>query len=83
MFYAFRMISNSGITVQDTTDTKEQLKELSSHEMLVTMILNLNVLAYICITIPVLTVFVEHSLSQMKLIKTRLRNCIGDASLNY
>ena len=51
--------------------------------MLVTMFPNLNVLANVCLTIPVSAVSVECSFSQMKLIKTRLRNRIGDAGLNY
>ena len=51
--------------------------------MLVTIFPNLNVLANICLTIPVSTASVERSFSQTKLIKTRLRNNIGNASLNY
>ena len=68
---------------QQVKDTKTQLQELSSHEMLVTMFQNLNVLANICLTIPVSTASVERSFSQMKMIKTRLRNCIGDSNLNH
>ena len=64
-------------------DTKTQLKELSSHEMLATMFPNLSTLANICLTLPVSTASVERSFSQMKMIKTRLRNRIGENSLNH
>jgi len=63
--------------------TKVQLQEISHHEMFVTMFPNLSMLASICLTIPVLTASVERSFSQMKMIKTRLRNCTGDSSLNH
>ena len=59
-----------------------QLKELTSHETLVTMFPNLSTLANICMTLPVSTASVEQSFSQMKMIKTRLRNCMGESSLN-
>ena len=65
------------------SDTKTQLKELTSHEMLVTMFPNLSALANICMSLPVSTASVERSFSQMKMIKTRLRNRIGESSLNH
>ena len=68
---------------QPVNDTKVQLQELSRHEKLVTMFSILNVLAIISLTIPVSTASVEQSFSQMKLIATKLRNCIGDSSLNH
>ena len=34
-------------------------------------------------SLPVSTASVEQSFSQMKMIKTRLRNCIGESSLNH
>ena len=37
----------------------------------------------ICLTIPVGTVSVKRSLSQMKMIKTRLRNRLGDTNLSH
>ena len=53
---------------------KKQLKEMSSETMMVSMLPNLSTLAKICLTIPVSTASVERSFSQMKMIKTRLRN---------
>ena len=64
-------------------NTKTQLKELTSHEMLVTMFPNLSALANICMSLPVSTASVERSFSQMKMIITRLRNRIGESSLNH
>ena len=51
--------------------------------MLKTMFRSLNTLANVCHSIPVGTVSVEWSFLQMKMIKTRLRNCIGETSLSY
>ncbi len=62
-------------------DMKTQLKELASNEMLETMFANLNTLSSICLSIPVGTASVERSFSQMKMIRTRLRNRIGQSSL--
>ena len=62
-----------------------QLKELTSHEMLITMFPNLSTLANICMTLPVTTASVEQSFSQMNMIKARLRNHVhmGESSLNH
>ena len=57
---------------QDTTAS--QLKELVSNDMLKAMFPNLNKIVSIGLTIPVSTASVERSFSQMKMIKTRLRN---------
>ena len=62
---------------------KLQLKELATNEMLETMFPHLNALAEICLSIPVGTASVERSFCEMKMIKTRLRNCIGEKSLLY
>ena len=59
-----------------------QLKQLASNEMLVTMFPNLSTLSTICLSMPVATASVERSFSQMKLIKTRLRNRMGERSLS-
>ena len=61
---------------------KKQLKEMSSETMMVSMFPNLSTLAKIYLTIPVSTASVEKSFSQMKMIKTRLRNRIGESSLS-
>ena len=60
-----------------------QLTELSTDEMLRTIFPNISTLANICLTIPVSTASVERSFSQMKLIKTRIRNRIGQFSLSH
>ena len=51
-----------------------QLSELSTDEMLRTIFPNISTQANTCLTIPVITVSVERSFSQTKLIKTRIRN---------
>ena len=62
---------------------KLQLKELATNEMLKSMFPNLNTLAIISLSIPVATATVERSFSQMKLIKSRLRNRLSDTSLSH
>ena len=64
-------------------DTASQLKELVTNEMLSVMFPNLYKMATICLTIPVSTASVERSFSKMKLIKTRLRNSLGEYSLSH
>ena len=49
---------------------------------MIAMLPNLHKLPTICLTNPVTTASVERSFSQMKLIKTRLRNRIGELSLS-
>ena len=71
------------ITNQPREDIKEQLKELSTNSMMQTMFPNLSILANVCLTIPVGTASVERSFSQMKMIKSRLRNQLGEANLSY
>lgn len=61
--------------------TTQQLKELITNDMLVTMFPNLCKIASIGLTIPVSTASVERSFSQMKLIKTRLRNSLSEGTL--
>ena len=63
--------------------TKEQLKELSTNSMMQTMFPNLSNLANVYLTIPVGTASVEHSFSHMKMVKSRLRNRLGEANLSY
>ena len=50
--------------------------------MRIAMFPNLSVIANICLSIPVGTASVERSFSQMKMIKTRLRNRLGEMSLS-
>ena len=71
------------ITQQPNEDMKAQLKELTTNDMHITMLPNLNVLADICLTIPVGTASVERSFSHMKMIKTRLRNRLKESSLSF
>ena len=67
---------------QPKDDLIQQLKELATSDMLQIMYPGLNTLAKICMTIPVGTASVERSFSQMKLIKTRLRNRLGEENLS-
>ena len=60
-----------------------QLTEITTNEMLITMFPNISTLANICLSILVGTASVERSFSKMKLIKTRLRNRIGQSNLSY
>jgi hypothetical protein len=71
------------ITNQPKEGLSEQLKELSTNSMLQTMCPSLSALAKVCLTIPVGTASVERSFSQMKMIKTRLRNRLGEANLSH
>ena len=66
------------IAQQPKEDMKAQPKELTMDSMLIGMFPNLSVIANICLSIPVGTAFVERSFSQMKMIKTRLRNRLGE-----
>ena len=70
------------LTKQPKEDLASQLHELVSNDILQAMFPNLNTLANICLTIPVATASVERSLPQMKMIKTRLRNRMGEKSLS-
>ncbi len=55
-----------------------------TNDMLVAMFPNLNKkIAKIALTIPVSTTSVERSFSQMKLIKTRLRNSLNEGSFSH
>ena len=64
-------------------DLASQLHELVSNAMLQAMFPSLNTLANICLTIPVATASVKRRFSQMKMIKTRLRNRMGGKSLSH
>ena len=71
------------ITNQLREDIKEQLKELSTNSMMRTMFPNFSILANVFLTIPVGTASVERSFSHMKMVKSRLRNRLGEANLSY
>ena len=60
-----------------------QLHELVTNETLISMLPNLNTLTSICLTILIGTASVERSFSQIKMIKTRLRNRLGEKSLSH
>ena len=64
-------------------DMQLQFKEVVSNDMLKTLFPNLNKIAIIRLSIPVVTTSVERSFSQMKLIKTRLRSSLNDKSLTH
>ena len=71
------------LTKQLKEDMGVQLHELVTNNMLKTMFPSLNTLANVCLSIPVGTACVERSFSEMKMIKTRLRNRIGESSLSF
>lgn len=70
------------LTKQLKDDLSQQLKELATSDMLQIMCPGLSTLAKICMTIPVKTASVERSFSQMKMIKTCLRNRLGEDNLS-
>ena len=51
--------------------------------MMQTMFPNLSILANVCITIPVGTTSVECAFSRIKMIKSHLRNHLGEVNLTY
>ena len=71
------------ITNQPKEDLNGQLKELSANPTLHIMCPSLSTLAKVCLTIPVGTASVERSFSQMKMIKSRLRNRLGETNLSH
>lgn len=70
------------ITMKPEEDKQAQLKQLTSSKMLVTVFPNLNTPSIIHLSIPVATASVKQSFSLMKLIKTRLKICVGERSLS-
>ena len=71
------------LTKKPQEDMAAQLHELVTNETLISMLPNLNTLASVCLTVPIGTASVERSFSQMKMIKTRLRNRLGEKSLSH
>ena len=67
---------------QPKEDMTAQLKELAINDTIIALLPNLHKLAVIFLSLPVATASVERSFSQMKMIKTRLRNRIGELSLS-
>ena len=65
--------------VHHSEDTMKLLKELATNRMLVEMFPRLSDLAKVSLSIPVGTASVERSFSRMKMIKTRLRNRLGES----
>ena len=71
------------ITRQPKEDTMTLLKKLATNSMLVEMFPHLSDLAKVSLSIPVVSVSVERSFSRMKMIKTRLRNRLGEQNLAH
>ena len=59
------------------------MKELATSSMLVEMFPHLTDLAKVSLSIPVGIASVEQSFSQMKMVKTRLRNRLGEQNLAH
>ena len=66
---------------QPADNTASQLKDLVTNDMLIAMFPNLSTIATVSLVIPVSTASVE-SFLKIKLIKTRLRNSLGEFSLS-
>ena len=73
----------SYITNQLKDHMYEQLKELYTSSMLESIYPNLSTLVKVCLTLPKGTASVEHSFLQMKMIKTRLNNCLREVNLSH
>ena len=71
------------LSKQPKDNLKTQLQELSTNDTLISLLPNLHKLACCCLSLPIGTASVERSFSQMKLIKTRLRNRLGELSLSH
>ena len=70
------------LSKQPKDNLKTQLQELATNDTLIALLPNLHKLACCCLSLPIGTTSVERSFSQMKIIKTRLRNRLGELSLS-
>ena len=70
------------LSKQPKDNLKTQLQELATNDTLIALLPNLHELACCCLSLPIGTTSVERSFSQMKIIKTRLRNRLGELSLS-
>ena len=61
---------------------RAQLKQFAGNDMLVAVFPNLSTLSTTCLSMPVATATVKQCFSQMEVVKTRLRNHIGERSLS-
>ena len=66
-----------------STSVQIQLQELTTNDTLIALLPNLHKLACCCLSLSIGTASVERSFSLMKLIKTRLRNRLGELSLSH
>ena len=62
------------LSKQPKDNLKTQLQELATNDALITLLPNLHKLACCCLSLPIGTASVERSFSQVKLIKTRIRD---------
>ena len=44
---------------------------------------NMSAFAQVCRVVPIHTADVERTFSQLKLIKTKIRNCLAESTLDY
>ena len=69
--------------LKQNDNLKIQLQELATNDTLIALLPNLHKLACCCLLLLIGTASVESSFSQMKLIKTRLGNRLGELSLSH
>ena len=78
----FRRVMFSHVKSADSDETKTLLCSLLKNPTVQAAFPNLSCLVSIGLVLPVTTASVERSFSDMKLIKTRLRNRLGEDSLD-
>ena len=70
------------LSKQPKDNLKTQLQELATNDTLIALLPKLHKLACCYLSLSIGTASVERSFSQMKLIKPRLRNRVGELSLS-
>ena len=68
---------------QPKDNLKTQLQEIATNDTLIVLLPNLHKLACCCLSLPIGAASVERSFSQMKLIKTRVCNHLGELRLSH
>ena len=61
---------------------RDVIKELCSNKTISSIFPNKSAFAQVCHVVPIHTADVERTFSQLKLIKTRIRNCLAESTLD-